>query len=288
MAKVKRLDMARNQRADAHKPSGGEPENVDEPATIDDEVAIPQVDPKDTTIHNLQVGLTLVSVVAVALVVAVVLLMFRSPTPPTATPSEPTAPKVYTFTNYVPVNTNVKPGAIVVEIHDDYQCPWCERAEEIYGDALHALSQSGDIDLRVHIRTLVGDEIIHNDSSERAGMAALCANTVGHFWDYHATIFANQPQEGVGYTDEQLRVDFASQAGITGKNLTDFQTCYDTKATSNLLTAMEQEGTAAGINGTPSFFVNGQQVSFDLQANAATVQPADPANLLSELQQNFG
>jgi len=250
-------------------------------------------DPKDVLIRRLQVGLTLASVVIVGLVVAVVLLAFRAPAPvasptPETSPSQPTPPQTYTFTNYVEVNSNVKPGAMVIEIHDDYQCPWCERAEEIYGDALHALSQSGDIDLRIHIRTLVGDQIIHNDSSERAGIAALCANTVGHFWEYHATIFANQPEEGVGYTDDQLRTDFASLAGITGADLTTFQTCYDTKATSEMLTAMEQEGVAAGINGTPSFFINGQQVSFDLQPNAAVVQPVDPANLLAELQQVFG
>ena len=305
MAKVKRLDMARQATGDKKSPV--EPpigEETPQPTTPGGDTAQtdsafatlpPPVDPRDSTIRHLQAALTVVILITVALIVAVILLM--SKTAPSSGPassnspapaSQPPSVAPYFSTNYVAVNPNVKPGAIVIEIHDDYQCPWCERAEEIYGDALHSLSQSGDIDLRIHIRTLVGDEIIHNDSSERAGIAALCANTIGHFWDYHATIFANQPQEGVGYTDDQLRTDFASQAGITGQDLTDFQTCYDTKATSDLLSSMEKEGVAAGINGTPSFFVNGQQVSFDLQANSATVQPADAANLLKELQQNFG
>ena len=286
MARVKRLDVARQATHEPQAPIPAEPTDEEVP-----EQPTPPSDPRDSTIRHLQVGLTLVSLVAVALVVAVILLASKgtSPIEPNspASSNTPTAAP-YFSTNYVAVNPNVKPGAMVIEIHDDYQCPWCERAEEIYGDALHELSQSGDIDLRIHIRTLVGDQIIHNDSSERAGIAALCADTVGHFWDYHATIFANQPQEGVGYTDDQLRTDFASQAGITGQDLATFQTCYDTKATSSLLSSMEQEGTAAGINGTPSFFVNGQQVSFDLQANSATVQPADAANLLKELQQAFG
>ena len=294
MAKVKRSDMAKQIKEQGAIPSPAEPEANE--AVPSEAITDDQTDARDTTIRHLQVGLTLVSLIAVGLIVAVILLLSRGTSTGPGSPSSasssaasaPTSVAPYFSTNYVAVNPNVKQGAIVVEIHDDYQCPWCERAEQIYGDALSSLSQSGEIDLRIHIRTLVGDQIIHNDSSERAGIAALCANTVGHFWDYHATIFANQPEEGVGYTDDQLRTDFASQAGITGTDLTAFQTCYDTKATSDLLTAMEQEGTAAGINGTPSFFVNGQKVSFDLQANSSTVQPADAASLLAELQQNFG
>jgi len=257
-----------------------------------DDVAPTPTDPKDSLIRTLQVALGAVSVIAVALVVAVVLLVMRgggtpAPTSPSATPtttaSTPTAPIF--FTQYVEVSPTVKPGAIILEIHSDYQCPWCGRAEEIYGAALSQLAQSGDIDLRIHIRTLIGDQVIGNDSSERAAAAALCADKVGHFWTYHSTIFANQPTEGVGYTDDQLRMDFAQQAGITGQDYTDFQTCYDTKATTAEVTAMEQEGEQGGINATPTFLVNGVQVSFDLQPNASTVTPRTASELLTALQQ---
>jgi len=244
-------------------------------------------DPREKTIHVLQTVLTLVSAIALCLAATVVLLVARGPAASlvTGTTPSPTASATY-FTKYIDVNPGaVKPGAIVVEIHSDYQCPWCARAEQIYGDALGQLSQSGDIDLRIHIRTIIGDQVIKNDSSERAGIAAVCANQVGHFWAYHTTVFANQPAEGVGYTDDQLRSVFAAQAGITGADLTTFQTCYDTRATADFVTQMEQEGAAAGVNGTPAFFVNGKQVSFDLQANSSTVQPITAAQMLSGLQQ---
>ncbi|MCL2483125.1 MAG: DsbA family protein [Propionibacteriaceae bacterium] len=313
MARVKRSEAAKaaqqkrpgtvktdNTVAPAAKDSSTSPEPVaTDPATTTtapvDEPK-PAADPRDTTIRTLQVGLTVVSLVAIGLVVALVLVLSKggSPTssssvPPTQATSTPTssATPVY-FTQYVSVNPNVKPGAIVVEIHSDYQCPWCQRAEEIYGQALSQLSQSGDIDLRIHIRTLIGDQVIKNDSSERAGRAALCADKVGDFWAYHSTVFANQPAEGVGYTDDQLRTDFAAQAGITGQALTDFQTCYDTGATSAEITAMEQEGVQGGINATPTFLVNGIQVQFDLQQNGGTAQPISVDSLLSGLKQVTG
>ncbi|MCL2316246.1 MAG: DsbA family protein [Actinomycetia bacterium] len=245
-----------------------------------------------------QAAFAVVAAIAVGLAVAVVVLALRPAAQTVATnpanqdttaPSTPTTtapPTPIYFKNYIQVNpTTVKPGVPVVEIHDDYQCPWCARAEQIYGDALGQLSATGDIDLRIHLRTMVGDAIIKNDSSERAAQAAACANQVGAFWTYHSTVFRNQPAEGVGFTDEQLRTTFATQAGITGDALATFQSCYDTKASAATVTAMEQEASAAGVNGTPAFFVNGLKANFDLQSGASAVTPISTSDLLAGLQQ---
>jgi len=293
VAKIKRSEAA----AQADKPT--ESSLPLDGASLGEEAVAPEESPRDTIISRLVLALTLVSLVAVGLVIALVILVAKpaglatnpianpgnagvttQPAPTTSTPPAPLYLK-----NYIAVHPGTpKAGAIVVDIHSDYQCPWCARAEQIYGDALYQLAQSGDIDLRIHIRTLVGDQIIHNDSSERAGRAAACANQVGAFWAYHSTIFANQPKEGVGFTDDQLRVTFPAQAGITGKNLTTFQTCYDTSATTAQVSAMEQEGATAGINATPTFYVNGIQIGFDLQANGGTPQPASADQLLTALK----
>jgi len=307
MAKVKRSELANM----ANNPGKDEAPATPEPVAGTD--GAPQGTPESGTetaftpvsgstetnevVRTLKLALGVVSALAVLLAVAVVVLVVRGTGSPTTEPGAnppadsvtptATATPVF-FTKYVQVNPTANPDAIVVEIHDDYQCPWCARAEEIYGDALAALSQSGDIDLRVHIRTMVGDEIIHNDSSERAGIAATCADKVGYFWAYHSTVFANQPEEGVGYPDSQLRDDFAAQAGITGQALTNFQTCYDTKATSDFVTAMETEATGGGISSTPTFLVNGLKVNFDLQANSATVTPINTADLLAGLKHVVG
>jgi len=256
--------------------------------SVDDQPSTPS-DPRDIAIRTLQICLGVVGAIAICLAAALIILLVRVGTPSQPATTDPAATSTATETtpaplylqNYVAVNPDkVKSGAIVVEIHDDYQCPWCARAELVYGDALAELSQSGDVDLRIHIRTLVGDQIIRNDSSERSGRAALCADRVGAFWAYHSAIFANQPEEGVGYTDDQLRNVFAGQAGITGQGLTTFQTCYDTKATEQQIAAMEQEGASAGINSTPNFYVNGLKVNFNLQ----TTTPISAADLLTALK----
>ena len=296
MAKVKQSESANQEPvpptglaepAEFANQTGADADGADQSDGAADHDADQPRDSRDAAINALRIAIIVVGAVAVCLAAALIILLvrFSTPTQPATTPAPTgTATPLY-LQNYVAANPGqVKAGAVIVEIHDDYQCPWCARAEEIYGDALGELSRSGDIDLRIHIRTLVGDQIIHNDSSERSARAAVCADQVGAFWAYHSAIFANQPEEGVGYTDDQLRTVFAGQAGITGRNLTTFQTCYDTKATAQQVAAMEQEGTAAGINGTPTFYVNGRQVNFDLQANSATVQKIPAADLLDALK----
>ena len=160
---------------------------------------------------------------------------------------------------------NVSPDALTVDEQLDYQCPYCHLADSVIGPSFRALAERGDIILRVHIRSFL-DSGLKNDSSTRAAIAATCADTVGDFIAYHETVFANQPPEGVGYTDQQLRVDFAAQAGITGADLTAFQTCYDSQQTLGYVQAMEQvNSTSRTINGadqdpaggTPAFYVNG-------------------------------
>jgi protein-disulfide isomerase len=218
-----------------------------------------------------------VTLLAVVLAIGVVILATRPGGPTTGPTSQATqtatAPAVdepLYLTQYIAVNPGgAKPGAIIIDLHSDYQCPWCAKAELLYGQALADLAQTGDIEFRIHLRTIIGDNMLHNDSSERASRAATCADTIGAFWAYHSTIFNNQPEEGVGFTDAQLRVDFAQQAGISGANLTQFQACYDQGTTASFVAAMEQEAAQVGIVSTPTFYINGLPISFDLRATSA-------------------
>jgi len=222
----------------------------------------------------------------------------------TATTGTPTATGSPTM--YIPPNgtdqmgwiqvtsSTTKPNALVVNEHIDYQCPICEQVDTYYGSAMRTLAERGDIILRIHIRTFL-DGNLGNDSSQRAAMAATCADTVGDFIAYHEVVFANQPTtEGAGYTDQQLRVDFAQQAGITGDKLTQFQSCYDTQKTLPYVQAMEQVNlTSTTINGatqpppsgTPAIYVNGVAVTL---SNLGKVAPQDPDALLAFLQTTAG
>ncbi|MDR0436372.1 MAG: DsbA family protein [Propionibacteriaceae bacterium] len=223
-----------------------------------------------------------VALAALVVTILVVALRNRAEPDPSATQIAPpnASPDGYSI---VANPGKAKDGAIVFDIHSDYQCPACATYEKHFGDAFRELAERGDIELRIHPRTMVGDVILGNDSSIRASVAVACADTVGKALDLHSTIFANQPlREGDGYTEDQLRNIFPEEAGIVGDDLTKFQQCYDGRQTIEWVRASEKEGwdhtipdatklygnedgyqryEMLGIRATPTFLANGKLVT---------------------------
>lgn len=217
-----------------------------------------------------------------------------------------------------------KAGALIVDVHFDYQCPYCDILEKTYDTAFEDLVTSGDIVLRFHTRTFL-DRLTPNRSSSLAAMAAACVDIADNtkYAAYHNTIFTNQPQEGTGYTNQQLRSDFAATAGLTGDALTTFQACFDRRATydwttmvepnnsslvtnqnppnqylfggnaplyydsSGQLTSDTSTGTAGGVSGTPMILVNGKTMNWSVlfDSNWNPTVDTTGAGLLPVLQQ---
>ena len=155
-----------------------------------------------------------------------------------------------------------KDGVPTVTVFQDYQCPACKGAEDLLGKPLNDLSSKGEIKLQYHTLTFL-DRNLRNDSSSRAAMAAAAADVVGKYEAYHDVVYSHQPkEEGAGYTDEQLRKEFASEAGITGKDLTTFQRVYDNKQTEQFVKNGSDQGLQElqkfGSAGTPTFLVDGK------------------------------
>ena len=158
----------------------------------------------------------------------------------------------------VPGTTAAKAGAPTLVEYQDYQCPACKQYYDIYGKIIDSLVNKGELNLEYRTMTFL-DVNLRNDASTRAAVAAACADNVGAYQKYHDAIYANQPaQEGVGYTDQQLRVTFAAQAGISGDLLTKFQQCYDARATSKFVTGVDDAAGKANVTSTPTYRVNGK------------------------------
>ena len=152
-----------------------------------------------------------------------------------------------------------KDGVPKVEVFLDYQCPVCKQFETQFGTTLDDMATKGEIQLIYRTMTFL-DNKLRNDSSLKAGIAAACADNAGAYSAYHNAIFAGQPeQEGQGYSTQQLRVDFASVAGITGDALSGFQSCYDTRATSSFVQGTNEGASKAGVNSTPTIMINGEK-----------------------------
>ena len=273
------------------------------------------------------IAAVIIGIVIVALAVAAAIMFvgrnpgsIASPSPwPTAGPVSPPDGDAQRAWITVP-SANTKSNALIVDVHFDYQCPICKMIEDPYASVFDQLSDRGDIVLRYHTRIFL-DGNLSNDASSRAAVAAACVDVADNtkYAAYHNVIYYNQPQEGAGFSDAQLRKNFAVSVGLTGDALATFQSCYDNQWTLQWVQDVEKNnlqavpdttgfpgylfggmtptvdtagtvtgtpGTAYGVAGTPTLFVQGKQLSagllFDSSGRSVA---ADADSLLAILQQ---
>jgi len=82
-----------------------------------------------------------------------------------------------------------------------------------------------------------------------AAEAARCAGVQGAYWEYHDLLFMAQPFFS--------RAELVNYAGRLGLKADAFGACLDSGRFREAIEADQQEGRAAGVQGTPTFFVNG-------------------------------
>ncbi len=156
-----------------------------------------------------------------------------------------------------PAFSDVTPaaGAPTLDLYEDFQCPACKQFEDQLGQTVEDLASQGKVKLVYHVKNFLDDNL-RNEWSTKAGNAAFCAADAGTFQAFHDQAYAEQPTEGDGFTDEQLK-GFAQTAGITGAALTTWQQCYDAGKYVDYVNSVESKSSTDGVSGTPTVRLNG-------------------------------
>lgn len=153
-----------------------------------------------------------------------------------------------------------KAGRPELAIFEDFQCPICKDHEDALGDEISKRVDEGKLQVTYHPKTFL-DGGIPGENSERATSAAYCAQDAGKFREYHDAIFANQPPEGEGYTDDDLK-KFGKDAGIQGDALKTFEKCVDDGTYREFALKAEAYSNEVGVKGTPTYYLNGELFEF--------------------------
>lgn len=144
--------------------------------------------------------------------------------------------------------------------YGDYQCPYCGEAYPI----VKQLQKHFGKDLRVVFRNFPLTEM--HPHAEHAAETAEFAAAGGKFWEMHDLLY--QDQENL--EDSALAGD-ASKLGLPADKLDEALEAgtYRTRVKDDF-----SGGVRSGVNGTPTFFLNGQRHdgSFDYDTLAAAVQ----------------
>jgi protein-disulfide isomerase len=142
---------------------------------------------------------------------------------------------------------------VTIVEYSDYQCPFCWRHFQETIPQLQPYIDSGQV------RYVFKDLPIRRSHPEaqKAHEAARCAREQGGdeaYWQMHDLIFASQQQWGGNRDHVAVLKGLAAEAGY-GSDA--FAECLDTGRYEDAVSADLMEGSALGVSGTPTFFING-------------------------------
>jgi protein-disulfide isomerase len=135
----------------------------------------------------------------------------------------------------------------------DFQCPFCKK---FYTDTFAQLKtqyiDTGKVKLvfrhfplnQIHVNAQISSE------------AAECANRQGQFEAYYTILYTKGQGDGNGLDANSLK-GYAKQLGLNTQN---FNACLDNHEARDVVAKDLALGTSLGIEGTPSFIINGTLV----------------------------
>lgn len=140
----------------------------------------------------------------------------------------------------------------IIEV-SDFQCPYCRQwVEESYAKLDSAYVRPGKVRF-----IFIHYPIPSHRQAYAASEATLCAAAQGRFWPMHDSLFATQRQWN-GQADAAQR--FAAVAAKLDLDVAAWRECVDKDRVAPLIVNDVMQATGAGVQGTPTFIMNGGKV----------------------------
>src|SRR5438034_2190199 len=140
------------------------------------------------------------------------------------------------------VRGSAQAPVVIVEFAD-FQCPYCRQVEPTITSLLD--KHKGRVSLAYRDFPLFS---IH-PFALGAAEAGRCAGEQGKFWEYHDLLFA--------HPDKLERPGLLEEARSLNLDEKQFESCLSSEKYKTQIDADVQDASRAGVNGTPSFFING-------------------------------
>jgi protein-disulfide isomerase len=146
--------------------------------------------------------------------------------------------------------------------YGDYECPYCGAAYPFVKEVQRRLGDR----LRFVFRNFPLTNA--HPHAEHAAEAAEAAGAQGRFWEMHDYLYEHQR----ALTDQDLAA-YAAEIGLDADR-------FDADMTAQAFTARVRadfiSGVRSGVNGTPTFFINGQRHNgpYDVESLLAAIERA--------------
>ena len=151
---------------------------------------------------------------------------------------------------------------VTVLEYGDYECPYCGQAYPIVQEVQKQFGKR----LRLVFRNFPLSEM--HPHAEAAAEVAEFAGAQGKFWEMHDKLYENQARLG-----EELYFDLADKLKLSSTAL---RQALKERTFEARVRADFRGGVRSGVNGTPTFFINGHRHdgSFDLETLVSAIHQA--------------
>jgi len=155
----------------------------------------------------------------------------------------------------VVVEANVKGNSEAVTTlvkYSDFQCPACAT---FYPVVAELLEENGD-KLRFEYKHF---PLPVHTSAQPAALAAEAAGQQGKFYEMHDMIFENQAEWSRAAVPNAFFIQYAEEIGL---DIDAFRRHQNSSILRDKVRSNFEEGRELGVTGTPTFFLNGERMSF--------------------------
>ncbi|MFU1857195.1 DsbA family protein [Sphingobacterium sp. NGMCC 1.201703] len=142
------------------------------------------------------------------------------------------------------IQGNSSADLTIVE-YGDYQCPHCGAAHPILKEMMAELGSQ----IRFVFRNFPLSEM--HEYARPAALAAEAAALQGKFWEMHDAIYDNQRS-----LSTRFLMDLAERLNL---DVDQFKSDMQKESLEEKVEGDFESGMMSGVNGTPTFFVNGQK-----------------------------
>jgi protein-disulfide isomerase len=156
------------------------------------------------------------------------------------------------------IEGNGQNGILLVE-YGDYQCPYCQ---QYYPIVKQVVAKYND---RIKFQFVNFPIVSLHQNAFAAARAAEAAALQGKFWEMHDLLYENQSQWAESSNPMQFFQQYAQQLGL---NTDQFKKDYSSNKVNNAINADKAAGDKLGIEGTPTFYLNGKKI--DVQADVGS------------------
>jgi protein-disulfide isomerase len=202
--------------------------------------------------------LTIITAAILAVLAIVAIIWFRNSPTPTSISTTPSETVAFSLEGQPSLGDPDAP--IKLALFEDFKCPACKNFEELVWPKI----EKDYVNTGKAQAFFIYFQIINGSTD--AGIAGECVYDQSEklFWEYKTYVYRSQENESTNWATPDKMVELA-KTYVPDIDADELKTCIEEKRFADRVQQDRDMGVTAGVQGTPSIFINGQKLEVTAQ-----------------------